>query len=51
MESSPAPDLFQIINKKGQLKQLVYRNTLDSLNLIKKVITDMRKEYQKRVCQ
>ena len=48
MESTPAPDLFQIINEKGQLKQLVYRNTLDSLNLIKKIITDMRKEYQKR---
>lgn len=45
MPTSSNPDLFQIINKKGQLKQLVYRNTLDSLNLIKKVITDMRKEY------
>lgn len=48
MEFSPNPDLFQIINKKGQLKQLVYRNTLDSINLIKKVITDLRKEYQKK---
>lgn len=48
MEFSSNPDLFQIINKKGQLKQLVYRNTLDSINLIKKVITDLRKEYQKK---
>lgn len=48
MEFSPNPDLFQIINKKGQLKQLVYRNTLESINLIKKVITDLRKEYQKK---
>lgn len=48
MESSPNPDLFQIINRKGQLKQLVYRNTLESINLIKKVITDLRKEYQEK---
>jgi len=46
MESSPNPDLFQIINGKGQLKQLVYRNTLESINFIKKVIADLRKEYQ-----
>jgi hypothetical protein len=48
MESAPTPDLFQIINKKGQLKQLVYRNTLDSINLIKKVLTDLRQEYQEK---
>lgn len=47
MPSSENPDLFGIINKKGQLKQLVYRNTIDSINLIKKVLTDLRKEYQK----
>jgi len=46
MPSSANPDLFKIINKKGQLKQLVYRNTLDSINLIKKVIIDLQKEYQ-----
>lgn len=46
MESLPNPDLFKIINKKGQLKQLVYHNTSDSINLIKKVITDLRQEYQ-----
>jgi hypothetical protein len=46
MESSPNPGLFEIINTKGQLKQLVYRNTLESINLIKKVITDLHKEYQ-----
>jgi hypothetical protein len=45
MESPANPDLFRIINKKGQLKQLVYRNTLDSINLIKKVVTTLRKEY------
>lgn len=47
MPSLANPDLFQVINRKGQLKQLVYRNTLDSINLIKKVITDLQKEYQK----
>lgn len=47
MPSSLNPDLFTIINKKGQLKQLVYRNTLESINLLKKVITDLQKEYQK----
>jgi hypothetical protein len=47
MPSPANPDLFGIINKKGQLKQLVYRNTLDSINLIKKVIIDLQKEYQK----
>jgi hypothetical protein len=41
------PDLFEIINKKGNLKQLVYRNTLDSINLIKKVTGELLKEYQK----
>lgn len=48
MESPSNPDLFQIINKKGQLKQLVYRNTLESISLIKKAITDLRKEYQEK---
>jgi hypothetical protein len=47
MPSPANPDLFGIINKKGQLKQLVYRNTLDSFNLIKKVIIELQKEYQK----
>jgi hypothetical protein len=47
MPSSADSDLFNIVNKKGRLKQLVYSNTLDSINLIKKVITDLLKEYQK----
>jgi hypothetical protein len=38
-------DLFGAVNKKGRLKQLVYRNTLGSIELIKKVLTDLRKEY------
>jgi hypothetical protein len=41
------PDLFEIITKKGHLKQLVYRNTLDSVILIKKVIAELLQEYQK----
>ena len=48
MPSSSNPDLFEIINKKGQLKQLVYRNTLESVNLIKKAITELQQEYQKK---
>ena len=47
MPTSSNPDLFTIINKKGQLKQLVYRNTLASINLIKKVIADLQIEYTK----
>ncbi len=47
MSSLNAPSLFGEINKKGQLKQLVYRNTLQSINLIKKVLTDLRLEYVK----
>jgi hypothetical protein len=47
MPSPANPDLFEIINKKGRLKRLVYRNTLDSIGLIKKVIADLLKEYQK----
>jgi hypothetical protein len=47
MPSLSDPDLFGTTNKKGQLKQLVYRNTLDSINLIKKAITGLQKEYQK----
>ena len=48
MPSSSNPDLFEIINKKGQLKQLVYRNTLESIVLIKKAVTELQKEYQKK---
>jgi hypothetical protein len=48
MESTATPNLFQIINIKGQLKQLVYHNTLDSINLIKKVLTDLLREYQEK---
>ncbi len=47
MASSAKPELFETINNKGQLKQLVYSNTVSSINLIKKVITVLLKEYQK----
>lgn len=47
MSSSSDPDLFKVINNKGRLKQQVYRNTLDSIKLIKKVIADLQTEYQK----
>jgi len=40
------PDLFESINNKGHLKQAVYRNTLDSIDLIKKVTSGLLKEYQ-----
>jgi hypothetical protein len=40
------PDLFEILNKKGQLKQLVYRNTIDSVNLLRKVSNELIKEYR-----
>jgi hypothetical protein len=47
MTPSSYPDLFEVLNKKGQLKQLVYKNTLDSVKLLKKVITGLQQEYQK----
>jgi len=45
MSISTNPDLFQVIHKKGRLKQLVYNNTLESLKLVSKILTDLRKEY------
>jgi hypothetical protein len=42
------PELFDIINKKGRLKQIVYRNTLESFNLLKKAIVDLNKEYRSK---
>lgn len=47
MSSLNASSLFGEINEKGRLKQLVYHNTLQSINLIKKVLTDLRLEYVK----
>jgi len=47
MTPSTYPDLFEVLNKKGQLKQLVYQNTLDSTRLLKKVIDDLLAEYRK----
>lgn len=41
-------ELFDILVKKGSLKQLVYQNTLGSFNLIKEVVTEMDGDYQKR---
>jgi len=48
MSSSPGQDLFHVLNEKGKLKQVVYRNTLDSFHLIRQAIMDMHKEYQKK---
>jgi len=48
MPSTGNPELFSIINTKGKLKQLVYHNTLDSINLVKKVINDLLREYKKK---
>jgi hypothetical protein len=46
MTPTTYPDLFEVLNKKGQLKQLVYRNTIDSIKLLKKVIDDLAVEYR-----
>jgi len=46
MSPTTYPELFEVLNKKGQLKQLVYRNTLDSLKLLKKVIDELLLEYR-----
>jgi hypothetical protein len=45
MSSEPNHELFKVINTKGRLKRLVYHNTIDSIDLIKKVLNDLRIEY------
>lgn len=42
------PDLYHVINSKGKLKRQVYFNTLDSINLIKKVISELLLDYKKQ---
>lgn len=42
------PNLFDVLNKKGKLKQLVYQNTVESFNLLRKAITDLNHEYQEK---
>ncbi len=42
------PDLFDTLNNKGRLKQIVYRNTLESFVLIRKAIDDLGLEYKKK---
>jgi hypothetical protein len=41
-------DLFQTVIAKGNLKQQVYRNTLDAFQLIKKSIKDLDGEYHQK---
>jgi hypothetical protein len=41
------PGLFQIVNDKGRLKRIVYQNTVESFNLVRKVIDDLVAEYKK----
>lgn len=48
METPPKKDLFQELIDKGNLKQLVYRNTLDAFNLIRKNIRELELEYKKK---
>ena len=38
-------ELFKFMVEKGNLKQKVYANTLDTTNLIKKVLVELVKEY------
>ena len=47
MAPSTYPDLFEVLNKKGELKQTVYQNTLDSIKILKKVMDDLLAEYHK----
>ena len=48
MPVSPNTDLFQILNEKGHLKQLVYRNTIESFKLIQKAIDDLNTDYMRK---
>jgi hypothetical protein len=41
-------DLFRTLDEKGRLKQLVYRNTLESLRLIREATADMGREYREQ---
>jgi hypothetical protein len=47
MSSAPNNDLFEVIKAKGQLKQSVYQNTVDSINLIRKVNRDLLDEFNR----
>jgi hypothetical protein len=42
------PELFEILIRKGVLKQRVYNNTLDAFGLIKGVITEMDSIYKEK---
>jgi len=42
------PELFEILIRKGALKQRVYNNTLDAFGLIKGVITEMDGIYKEK---
>ena len=44
-------DLFEVLNSKGRLKQLVYSNTLESFKLLKKAVADLNSEYRKKYSQ
>lgn len=45
MPSLVNPELFDVLNTKGRLIDLVYHNTVDSMNLVKKVVDDLISEY------
>jgi len=46
MEENNQPSLFDIIVRKGTLKQKIYQNTVEAFNLIKKVIYAKDKIYR-----
>lgn len=48
MNALKNPGLFEILIRKGSLKQEVYTNTLQAFNLIKEVITRMDSDYHKK---
>lgn len=48
MVPTTTPDLFSVLNEKGQLKQLVYRNTLAAFNLIRQATDELDREYKAR---
>jgi len=50
MNKTDKPDrLFRIIRDKGDLKQQVYRNTLQAFKLFKKTMQELEKEYHEHV--
>lgn len=48
MDILPSDDLFSGLRKKAAFKQEIYRSTLDTFRIFKKVLSEMSDEYRKK---